>query len=87
MLDKNKEAIRIIEENKLTNVYSPEEQIRLDLEKAKKEDELKLIKELLDDVRKIRNDLVAQANPHFQTLTNLIYKWEMKILEKIDEDI
>tara|TARA_X000001036_G_scaffold55620_1_gene45313 strand:+ start:68 stop:229 length:162 start_codon:yes stop_codon:yes gene_type:complete len=40
------------------------------------------INELLDDIRKIRNDLVAQSNPHFQTLTNLIYKWEMKLLEK-----
>jgi len=40
-----------------------------------------VFKELLDDVRKIRNDLVAQSNPHFQTLTNLIYKWEMKLLE------
>ena len=39
------------------------------------------IEDLLDDVRKIRNDLVAQSNPHFQTLTNLIYKWEMKLLE------
>ena len=40
------------------------------------------INELLDDIRKIRNDLVAQSNPHFQTLTNLIYKWEMKLVEK-----
>ena len=35
MKDKNKEAIRILEENKLTNVYSPEDQIRMDLMKAK----------------------------------------------------
>ena len=39
------------------------------------------IEDLLDDVRKIRNDLVAQSNPHFQTLTNLIYVWENKLLE------
>ena len=39
------------------------------------------IEDLLDDIRKIRNDLVAQANPHFQTLTNLIYVWENKLLE------
>ena len=39
------------------------------------------IEDLLDDVRKIRNDLVAQANPHFQTLTNLSYVWENKLLE------
>ena len=37
------------------------------------------IKELLNDIRKVRNDLVAQSNPHFQDLTNIIYKWETKI--------
>ena len=37
------------------------------------------IKELLDDIRKARNDLVAQSNPHFQDLTNIIYKWETKL--------
>ena len=37
------------------------------------------INELLDDIRKVRNDLVAQSNPHFQDLTNIIYKWETKL--------
>ena len=37
------------------------------------------IRELLDDIKKIRNDLVAQSNPHFQDLTNIIYKWETKL--------
>ena len=35
MKDKSKEAIRILEENKLTNVYSPEDQIKMELMKAK----------------------------------------------------
>ena len=39
------------------------------------------INELLNDIRKVRNDLVAQSNPHFQSLTNIIYKWETKIVE------
>ena len=39
------------------------------------------INELLDDIRKVRNDLVAQSNPHFQSLTNIIYKWETKIVQ------
>ena len=39
------------------------------------------INELLDDIIKVRNDLVAQSNPHFQSLTNIIYKWETKIVE------
>ena len=37
------------------------------------------IRELLDDIRIVRNDLVAQSNPHFQDLTNIIYKWETKL--------
>ena len=40
------------------------------------------VKELLNDIKKVRNDLVAQANPHFQSLTNIIYKWETKIATK-----
>jgi hypothetical protein len=43
------------------------------------------IEELLDDIRKVRNDLVAQSNPHFQTLTNIIYKWETKLVEQTPE--
>ena len=43
------------------------------------------IEDLLDDIRKIRNGLVAQANPHFQSLTNLIYIWENKLLEDTPE--
>ena len=39
------------------------------------------INELLDDIRKVRNGLVAQSNPHFQSLTNIIYKWETKMVE------
>jgi len=40
------------------------------------------IRELLDDIKKVRNDLVAQSNPHFQDLTNIIYKWENKLATK-----
>jgi len=43
------------------------------------------IKELLDDIRKIRDGLVAQASPHFQSLTNIIYKWETKLVEQTPE--
>jgi hypothetical protein len=39
------------------------------------------INELLNDIRKVRNDLVAQSNPHFQDLTKIIYKWETKIVQ------
>ena len=39
------------------------------------------IEDLLEDIRKVRNDLVAQSNPHFQSLTNIIYKWETKMVE------
>ena len=43
------------------------------------------IEDLLDDIRKIRNGLVAQANPHFQSLTNIIYKWETKLVHDTPE--
>ena len=43
------------------------------------------IRELLDDIKKVRNDLVAQSNPHFQSLTNIIYKWETKLVERTTE--
>ena len=33
LLDKNKEAIKIVEENRLTNIYSPEDKIRMDIDK------------------------------------------------------
>ena len=38
MKDKNKEAIKILEENKLTNVYSPEDQIKMELKKVKEKE-------------------------------------------------
>jgi|TARA_Y100000310_G_scaffold301332_1_gene337730 hypothetical protein len=38
MKDKSKEAIRILEENKLTNVYSPEDQIKMELKKVKEKE-------------------------------------------------
>ena len=40
------------------------------------------INEVLDDIRKVRNDLVAQNNPHYQSLTNIIYKWETRLAEE-----
>ena len=43
------------------------------------------IEDLLEDIRKVRNDLVAQSNPHFQSLTNIIYKWETKLVEETPE--
>jgi len=43
------------------------------------------VKQILEDIRKVRNDLVAQSNPHFQDLTNIIYKWETKLYEQTDE--
>ena len=43
------------------------------------------IEDLLEDIRKVRNNLVAQSNPHFQALTNIIYKWETKLVEETPE--
>jgi len=44
------------------------------------------VEELLNDIRKVRNDLVAQANPHFQSLTNIIYKWETKLATREEKN-
>ena len=37
------------------------------------------IKELLEEIKKVRDDLVHTNNPHFQSLQNIIYKWETKL--------
>ena len=33
MIDKNKETIKILEENKLTNIHTPEDKIRMEIDK------------------------------------------------------
>ena len=35
------------------------------------------IRELIEDIKKVRNDLVAQSNPQFHSLTTIIYKCEI----------
>lgn len=40
------------------------------------------IKEIIEDIKKVRNELVAQSNPHYQDLTKIIYKWETKLATK-----
>ena len=36
MVDKNKEAIKILEENKLTNIHSPEDKIKMEIDRTRK---------------------------------------------------
>ena len=43
------------------------------------EETKQFLKDILKDIRKVRDDLVAQSNPNYQDLTNIIYKWETKI--------
>ena len=46
-----------------------------------------MIRELLEEIKKVRDDLVHTTNPHLQSLQNIIYKWETKIATKeIDDD-
>ena len=46
-----------------------------------------MIRELLEEIKKVRDDLVHTNNPHFQSLQNIIYKWETKLATKeIDDD-
>ena len=44
-----------------------------------------MIRELLEEIKKVRNDLVHTNNPHFQSLQNIILKWETKLLEEEPE--
>ena len=37
-----------------------------------------MVNDLLEDLKKLRNDMVAKNYP-YQQLTNLIYKWEDKL--------
>ena len=45
-----------------------------------------MIRELLEEIKKVRDDLVHTNNPHFQSLQNIIYKWETKIATKEIEE-
>ena len=42
------------------------------------------IKDLLEDVKAYRNTMVARNFPH-QEITNLIIKWDQKVLEETPE--
>ena len=45
-----------------------------------------MIRELLEEIKKVRDDLVHTNNPHFQSFQNIIYKWETKIATKEIEE-
>ena len=45
-----------------------------------------MIRELLEEIKKVRDDLVHTNNPHFQSLQNIILKWETKLATKEIED-
>ena len=38
-----------------------------------------MIREILEEIKKVRDDLVHTNNPHFQSLQNIILKWETKL--------
>jgi len=46
MKDKNKEIIKILEENKLTNIYSPEDKILMEIDNLDKQVEMKFDKQI-----------------------------------------
>jgi len=49
MANSKREVLKILEDNELTNIYSPEDQIKLDLKKAKKVQTLEEQKTELED--------------------------------------
>ena len=50
------------------------------------QEECKMIREILEEIKKVRDDLVHTNNPHFQSLQNIILKWETKLATKEIED-
>ena len=48
--DKTKEVIKILEDNKLTNISTPEDQIRMNIKGKKVEEHHKMMKELQDSM-------------------------------------
>ena len=99
--DKNKEAIKIIEENKLTNVYSPEDQIKMELEREQLEDSKKLFKEKIYSVEigihsycnrtctfcpLSREDVNRRDKKNTVYMTDEMYVSIMKQLSEIDFD-
>ena len=44
-MDKNKETIKVLEDNKLTNIYSPEDQVKMQKTEEKPKDDIEESKE------------------------------------------
>ena len=73
MINKNKEAIKILEENKLTNIHTPEDKIRMEIDRQKETD--KRIKEL-DNSLSIALDINDKYQRENKKLTDKVREAE-----------
>ena len=74
MIDKNKEAIKILEKNPLTNFYSPEHQIKKELERIKKEERTNLTEDVINTCYDV---MAVESRPNakeFVDESTLLYK-------------
>ena len=74
MVDKNKQAIWILEENPLTNFYSPEHQIKKELERIKKEERTNLTEDVINTCYDV---MAVESRPNakeFVDESTLLYK-------------
>jgi len=73
VINKNKEAIKILEENKLTNIHTPEDKIRMEIDRQKETD--KRIKEL-DNSLSIALDINDKYQRENKKLTDKVREAE-----------
>ena len=73
MVDKNKEAIKILEENKLTNIHSPEDKIKMEIDKIEVDDRgpLDLTRQIEETDKRIKEldnslSIALEINDKFQ---------------------
>ena len=73
MIDKNKEAIKILEENKLTNIHSPEDKIKMEIDKIEVDDRgpLDLTRKIEETDKKIKEldnslSIALEINDRYQ---------------------
>ena len=74
MVDKNKQTIRILEENPLTNFYSPEDQIRKELERIKKEEKTNLTEDVINTCYDVMAVESKPTSKEFVDESTLLYK-------------
>ena len=93
MVDKNKEAIKILEENKITNFHTPEDKIRMEIDKKIEVDDrgpLDLTRKIEETDKRIKEldnslSIALEINDRFQR-ENADLKRDNELLAKQVDD-